>query len=136
MSQNWVLILVKKEHILAIFTAIFGVTQKLSNPNSYSLLGEIGCKSGQIMSNYSFLRSKSIDDNSQHHLRKSGLKVKLPKNDPKLGFNIGSKEHILTPKIAILGVTHKLPNPYSYPILGKIGCKGAKKMSKYPSLGP
>ena len=51
-------------------------------------------------------------------------------------FTIGSKEHILNLKMAILGVTQKLPNPYSYPIVGKMDCKGGKIMSKYSSLRP
>ena len=84
----------------------------------------------------SFWDPKRLDDSSQHHLRKSSLKVKPPKNVPKFGLTIGSKEHILTPKIAILGVTHKLPNPYSYPILSKIGCKGGKKCPSTPLWDP
>ena len=77
---------VKKEHILAIFTAILGVAQKLPNPYSYSLLNEIGCKSGKIMSNYLFLGFQKHRRQLLTPLAKVWFEGETPKKCPKIGF--------------------------------------------------
>ena len=76
----------QKEPILAIFTAILGVTQKLTNPYSYSLLGEIGCKSGEKVSNCHFLGPRKDRRQLQTQLAKVEFQGKTAQEFPKIGF--------------------------------------------------